>query len=119
VGSPIVIPALSRDPWVRKQVGVSDLTPCVYILACGHYGTLYTGVTSNLVGRIIQHRQGTFEGFTTKYRVTRLVWFDTTDTMDNAIAAEKRIKRWRRDWKIALIEESNPNWDDLFLSLVS
>ena len=83
------------------------------MLANGFYGTLYTGVTSNLIGRIIQHRDGTFDGFTKRHGIHRLVWYDMADTMDTAIAAEKRIKRWLRDWKIVLIERANPRWDDL------
>ncbi|WP_286165144.1 GIY-YIG nuclease family protein [Arthrobacter sp. TPD3018] len=71
--------------------------PCVYILASGHNGTLYVGVTSNLIGRLIQHRDGTFEGFTARYGVLQLVWFELIDTMADAIASEKRMKAWRRD----------------------
>ena len=91
--------------------------PCVYILASCYNGTLYVGVTSNLVGRLLQHRDGTFEGFTSRYGVLILVWFEMTDTMADAIASEKRIKGWRRDWKKNLIERANPNWDDLATGL--
>ena len=91
--------------------------PCVYLLTNKYLGTLYTGVTSNLIGRIIQHRDGTFEGFTKRYGIDRLVWFDVADTMEAAIAHEKRVQRWRRDWKIALIERANPTWDDLAIGL--
>ncbi|MCI1142226.1 GIY-YIG nuclease family protein [Sphingomonas sp. WKB10] len=91
--------------------------PCVYILASGYNGTLYVGVTSNLIGRLIQHRDGTFEGFTARYGVLRLVWFETTDMMADAIASEKRIKAWRRDWKRNLIERDNPGWLDLAVNL--
>ncbi|MEH3047421.1 GIY-YIG nuclease family protein [Sphingomonas adhaesiva] len=91
--------------------------PCVYMLASGRLGTIYVGVTSNLVGRIIQHRDGTFGGFTEQYAVHRLVWYDMADTMEAAIAAEKRLKRWHRDWKIELIERANPHWNDLALGL--
>lgn len=76
---------------------MSDRRPCVYMLASGFYGTLYAGVTSNLLGRIAQHRHGTFDGFTKRYDVHRLVWYDIADTMDAAITTEKRPKRWRRD----------------------
>ncbi|WP_341850106.1 GIY-YIG nuclease family protein [Sphingomonas immobilis] len=78
-----------------------EVSPSIYMLASGHYGTLYTGVTSNLLGRIIQHREGTFDGFTKEYGVRRLVWFELGDTMEAAILREKRIKKWLRDWKIA------------------
>ena len=91
--------------------------PCVYILASGRYGTLYIGVTSNLIGRLIQHRDGTFPGFTSRYDVRRLVWYDVADTMEAAIAAEKRIKKWPRQYKLNVIEHENPFWNDLATSL--
>jgi putative endonuclease len=86
----------------------------LYILASRKYGTLYIGVTSNLSARIWAHRQGTNEGFTKRYRVTRLVYAETYDDIRDAIAREKQLKKWRRPWKIALIEGLNPNWSDLF-----
>lgn len=89
----------------------------MYILASGFNGTLYVGVTSNLIGRIVQHREGTFEGFTRRYGALILVWFETIDTMADAIASEKRIKAWRRDWKKNLIERDNPSWRDLAVDL--
>jgi putative endonuclease len=92
--------------------------PCVYLLASGHYGTLYTGVTSNLLRRVSQHRDGVVDGFTKKYRVHTLVWFELHATMPDAIAREKSIKEWKRAEKIALIETSNPHWLDLFPGLV-
>ena len=88
--------------------------PCVYILASGKNGTLYTGVTSNLVERIWHHRNGSTDGFTKKYRVHDLVWYELHSTMDSAIQKEKEIKNWQRNWKIRLIEESNPHWVDLY-----
>ena len=91
--------------------------PCVYILASRFNGTLYTGVTSNLIGRVMQHRDGTFGGFTTRYGVYLLVWFDMADTMESAIASEKRIKKWPRQYKINLIQRTNPTWDDLAVGL--
>jgi len=87
--------------------------PCVYILASKRNGTLYTGVTSNLVQRMEQHRTEAVEGFTKRYAVHRLVWCEEHSTMINAIAREKAIKKWNRAWKICLIEETNPNWRDL------
>lgn len=92
--------------------------PCVYLLASRHYGTLYTGVTSNLLRRVSQHREGIVDGFTKKYRVHMLVWFEIHVTMPEAIAREKSIKEWKRAEKIALIETSNPPWLDLFPGLV-
>jgi putative endonuclease len=91
--------------------------PCVYLLAKAYHSTLYTGVTSNLVGRIIQHREGTFDGFTKRYGIRRLVWYDVADTMEAVIQREKQTKRWPREYKYNLIEESNPTWDDLAVSL--
>ena len=87
--------------------------PCVYILASRRHGTLYIGVTSDLFGRIHQHRTKATRGFTSRYAVHRLVHYEMADTMDVAIAREKQLKAWKRDWKIALIEERNPTWDDL------
>ena len=87
--------------------------PCVYILARSSHGTLYTGVTSDLPARVWQHREGLVPGFTQRYGIKRLVWFERHETMDFAIQREKRIKRWLRDWKYALIHESNPTWRDL------
>lgn len=75
------------------------------------------GVTSNLVGRIMQHREGTFDGFTKQYGIKLLVWYEVAETMEPAIAAEKRIKRWRRAYKRNLIEERNPHWSDLAVGL--
>ena len=91
--------------------------PCVYMLASGKHGTLYTGVTSNLLARLYQHREGLIEGFTSRYGVYRLVWFDMADTMEAAITREKQLKKWNRDWKLRLIEESNPEWLDLAINL--
>jgi putative endonuclease len=96
---------------------VRQRQPCVYLMASGHYGTLYVGVTSDLLARVTQHRSGTFRGFTDRYAVKRLVWYELADTMEAAIIAEKRIKRWRRDWKIELIERDNPAWSDLAIGL--
>jgi putative endonuclease len=96
---------------------VRERQPCVYILASGHNGTLYVGATSNLVGRVIQHREGVFDGFTKRHRITRLVWYDTIDTMPDAFGSEKRIKKWPREYKLNLIERYNPEWHDLAVGL--
>ncbi|XUU59335.1 GIY-YIG nuclease family protein [Erythrobacter sp. HA6-11] len=90
-----------------------EQSPTVYMLASRRNGTLYLGVTSDLVGRIYQHREGLIPGFTQKYGVKRLVWFETHEAMEFAIQREKRIKKWRRAWKLELIEKANPDWDDL------
>ena len=85
----------------------------VYILASGKYGTLYTGVTDDLIRRIDQHKKGTNEGFTKKYNVDQLVYFEDTPDISAAITKEKQIKKWKRDWKIRLIESTNQTWRDL------
>jgi len=88
--------------------------PCVYLLASRMNGTLYTGVTSDLVKRVWQHRSGAVEGFTRKYKTHRLVYFELHDTMEAAIVREKQIKDWKRAWKIRMIEKNNPEWRDLY-----
>lgn len=87
--------------------------PCVYLLARSSHGTFYTGVTSNLIQRIHQHRTEAFDGYTADYGIKRLVWFERHETMDTAIHREKRIKRWRREWKYDLVNALNPTWRDL------
>ncbi len=87
-----------------------------YIMTNAAYGTLYVGVTSNLYGRVQQHRDGTFKGFTSEYGLTWLVWFELFELMTSAIRCEKRLKRYLRDWKINLIERDNPHWEDLSLA---
>jgi putative endonuclease len=90
----------------------------VYMLASGFHGTLYVGVTSKLVQRVYQHRQGVADGFTKRYAVKTLVWFEGTGSIEGAIAREKQLKNWKREWKIALIEQANPRWRDLYLELL-
>ena len=87
--------------------------PTVYILATGRNGTTYIGVTSDLLLRISQHQLETFEGFTKKYGIKRLVWFKQHATMESAIQREKQLKKWNRSWKLRLIEENNSAWRDL------
>ena len=95
----------------------ADFLPTVYLLASHLNGTLYTGVTSNLVARIAQHRDGTIHGFTREHGIKRLVWFESHDDIRDAIQREKRIKKWLRRWKIDLIEQANPLWRDLAVDL--
>ena len=90
-----------------------DKIPCVYILASKRNGTLYVGVTSDLPGRIWQHKADIVPGFTRRYGVHRLVWYEVHHTMTSAISREKTIKGWRRAWKLDLIEKANPTWRDL------
>ena len=85
----------------------------VYILASRKHGTLYIGVTSDLIRRIYEHRDGLADGFTRKYGVKRLMHVEEFARIEDAIAREKQLKEWRRDWKIALLERDNPDWDDL------
>ena len=92
--------------------------PCVYLLASKRNGTLYAGVTSNLVKRVWEHKQHVVEGFTKKYGVTDLVWYEVHETMESAICREKAIKNWKRAWKINLIESANPQWKDLYEDLL-
>ena len=94
-----------------------ERNPCVYILASGHYGTLYIGVTSNLEQRLWQHRNGATPGFTSRYAVYRLVHFEMFGDMERAIVREKQLKNWHRAWKINLIYADNPEWRDLAVGL--
>jgi putative endonuclease len=91
--------------------------PCVYILASQRNGTLYIGVTSDLIKRVWQHKNDLVDGFTKKYKVHSLVWYESHETMESALKREKNIKKWNREWKLALIERSNPQWQDLYVDL--
>ncbi len=92
--------------------------PAVYILASKRNGTLYIGVTSDLVQRVWQHKNDVVEGFTKKYCVHSLVYYELHDDMENAILREKRLKKWNRDWKLRLIEAKNADWNDLYSSII-
>ena len=92
--------------------------PCVYILASRRNGTLYVGVTSDIVRRVWQHTNDLAQGFTQKYRVHTLVWYELHADMESAIGREKAIKEWKRAWKLELIEASNPGWRDLYGEIV-
>ena len=89
----------------------------MYILASRRNGTLYVGVTSDLVRRVWEHKSGLVEGFTKKYGVHMLVWYEAHETMEGAIKRERALKEWNRAWKLRLIEEGNPRWEDLYGSL--
>ncbi|MGY0618387.1 GIY-YIG nuclease family protein [Lysobacter sp. A378] len=91
--------------------------PATYLLASARNGILYVGVTSNLVKRVWEHRNHVMKGFTEKHGITHLVWYEMHDTMEAAISHEKRIKKWRRDWKMQLIETTNPYWNDLWTQI--
>ena len=88
--------------------------PCVYILSSRRNGTLYTGVTSDLVKRVWEHKNNVVKGFTKRYHVHNLVWYEPHPNMKSAISREKAIKNWKRKWKLDLIEQKNPKWNDLF-----
>lgn len=90
----------------------------VYILASKREGVLYIGVTGNLVKRVWEHKNNIQEGFTKRYFVHKLVYFETTSDVESAIQRETQLKRWKRDWKIQLIEKNNPNWEDLYLKII-
>ena len=92
--------------------------PCVYILASKRNGTLYVGVTSDFIRRVWRHKNDKEEGFTNRYGVHTLVWYESHETMESAITREKRLKNWPRAWKISLIEEGNPTWRDLYGDLI-
>ena len=95
-----------------------DRKPCVYILASGRNGTLYLGVTSDLIKRVWQHKNDLADGFSKRYGVHTLVWFEMHATMESAIAREKRMKGWKRHAKLELIEASNPYWRDLYPEVI-
>lgn len=88
--------------------------PAVYILASKRNGTLYVGVTSNIVKRIWEHKNDFIEGFSKRYAIHQLVWYEVHETMESAIQREKRVKEWKRAWKLELIEKFNPDWHDLY-----
>jgi putative endonuclease len=91
--------------------------PCVYILASHRIGTLYVGVTSNLIQRVYQHKNNLVEGFNQRYKCHTLVWYEQHENMESAILREKEVKKWQRHAKITLIEKSNPEWQDLWEDL--
>ncbi len=100
------------------QEGTMDKQAAVYILANKRNGTLYVGVTSNLVKRVWEHKNNTIEGFTKRYNVHQLVWYELHESMESAIMREKRLKDWKRARKLELIERKNPDWVDLYDEIV-
>jgi len=92
--------------------------PAVYILASKRNGTLYIGVTSALIKRVWEHKNNMLAGFTKRYSVHQLVWYELHESMESAILREKRLKDWKRSWKLGLIESTNPDWQDLYASIV-
>ena len=100
------------------MVGGAGMQPCVYILASRRNGTLYVGVTSDIVKRVWQHKNDEAPGFTKRYSVHSLVWYEVHKTMESAIGREKALKEWKRAWKLELIEKVNPQWQDLYPELI-
>ncbi len=92
--------------------------PAVYILASKRNGTLYIGVTSDLAKRIWEHKNNMVEGFSKRYDVHRLVWYELHETMESAIQREKQMKEWKRKWKLELIESVNPEWQDIYYQII-
>ena len=103
---------------IPAQAGIQKMGQYfIYILASKRNGTLYIGVTNNLLERVNQHKNNLVDGFTKKYGVHNLVYYEVYKSIDDAIAREKCMKKWKRKWKLELIESSNPNWEDLFHTL--
>jgi putative endonuclease len=112
-------PPIHRRASARQQTVVRAMRQgFVYILTNKPYGTLYIGMTSNLPERLTQHRKGIASDFTKKYGLVRLVYYEVHELVTNAIARESSLKRWKREWKIALIERGNPTWKELDYTLV-
>jgi putative endonuclease len=97
---------------------IAEKVFAVYIMSNWKRGVLYVGVTSNLINRAVEHRDGAIDGFTKRYKLKRLVWYCVFDDALDAITFEKKLKRWRREWKFRLIEEMNPEWEDLLPALM-
>ena len=97
---------------------MTENTYYIYILASRKHGTLYIGVTNNLIKRVYEHKQDLVEGFTKKYNVHMLVYFEQTNNVESTITREKQMKAWKRQWKIDLIEEKNPEWKDLYSDII-
>ena len=97
---------------------MNNKTYYVYIMASKRNGTLYVGVTNDLIRRVYEHKTNVVEGFTEKYRVHKLVYWEQSDSVESALQREKQLKRWNRQWKIALIEKENSNWQDMYEQLL-
>ena len=111
------MPSFRRKP-ESSIINTLSKQPCVYILASDRNGTLYVGVTSDLTKRVWEHKNDLVPGFTKRYGVHDLVWYELHDSMESAISREKTIKEWKRQWKLELIERENPEWKDLYSRLL-
>ena len=94
------------------------MQPAIYIITNKKYGTLYIGVTSSLVKRVYEHKNKLVDGFSKKYNLSKLVYYELFENMESAIIREKRLKKWNREWKLELIDNFNPNWEDLYYKVV-
>ena len=112
--SKTVIAGLTRNP----GISTTRMNYFVYLMASRKNGTLYVGVTNDLVRRVYEHKNGLVQGFTSRYTVHQLVWFESTPSVESAIDKEKQIKNWKREWKLALVEKTNPEWRDLYETLL-
>jgi putative endonuclease len=108
----------SSQYYVFMQYSIRSFQPATYIMASQKHGTIYVWVTSDLVKRVYEHKHHIFEWFTNQYAITNLVYFECHETMDTAIAREKTLKKWNREWKTRLIEEQNPEWRDLYDDII-
>jgi len=104
---------------LHSRTPVIAMAYYVYLLASGKHGTLYIGVTNDLIRRGYEHRSKAVDGFTRRYGIDKIVWYEVYEYVLTAIARENELKKWRRDWKIRLIEEQNPNWMDLYPAICS
>jgi putative endonuclease len=114
-GGAFILPSFRRRPESSNNM---TKQPVVYILASKRNGTLYIGVTSNLIKRVWEHKNKLVKGFSKQYDVHQLVWYELHESMESAILREKRVKGWKRSWKLNLIERMNPDWKDLYHSLI-
>ncbi len=120
IQSPVIpapCPSVASSEGGKAGIQEMFMNCCVYILASSRNGTLYIGVTSNLSKRIYEHKSGAAEGFTKKYHVHTLVWYECTESIEVAITREKQLKAWKRGWKLELIEKENLTWRDLYEEL--
>jgi putative endonuclease len=115
IGTPSNLRKRELSFWRRPEsICQSEILLCLYILASKRHGTLYIGVTNELVRRVYEHKPDFVEGFTKKYGVHTLIYYEQCESIESAIQREKQLKAWRRNWKIRLIEEANPDWKDLY-----
>ena len=113
----VILESAKRESGIQGNENGGRMVSYVYIMASQKNGTLYTGVTSDLIKRVYEHKEKLIKGFTSQYNVTQLVYFEVHSDITEAISREKRIKKWNRAWKLRLIEKTNPHWEDLYGTL--